>query len=551
MKRVLLALFLAGVASTLGCADDPSDVPEPGEPEELETAEEAVFQGEDFSRPDVLPLILDLGDATGRCTALVWRGSVVITAAHCVADLEPEAVFIEGAGGFQRAEAIEVHPEYTGERVAATAPFVQGTSFAQVTPDLALVRFPRGFLIGRTEPIQAVPAFDSPIDIVGWGNTEDGLATQSKHARLRYRGSSSHLPSNLLGPELLISAWRFEDGVLQTACGGDSGAPVFLGRNSDRPLGLHVASFNLGGCGGNITNTAVNLHSHRTWIDDTTDALLAAREARYQNPAHFADVNDDGNITPIDALLLIKLLGNRRGGTLTPEAHTLPPVGLYLDPNGDGRLTSNDALTVIGILNNRHGYLLPRLGGTARLPGLVVSDVAAYQRQETGPVDAAYRAFLPELDDEIGFTTAHDFNNWGGRQEKWLASSLGWHFLTPDGRLFRWNGQRLPTGEVDGALVAQLLPEHHATPELVANPPRGGGDDLGALARSLDCANGFQSWGNFYTNYWGRSEKWFYGNSGWHHIYPDGRVTYYLGQEVGTLSPAYYADPLLLVNACQ
>jgi hypothetical protein len=61
-----------------------------------------------------------------------------------------------------------------------------------------------------------------------------------------------------------------------------------------------------------------------------------------------------------------------------------------------------------------------------------------------------------------------DLLNWGGQQEKWLTTPSGqWYYLTPDGRLYRWNGwsgapasgyrsiqKKLGTFELNGQFVA-------------------------------------------------------------------------------------------------
>lgn len=37
--------------------------------------------------------------------------------------------------------------------------------------------------------------------------------------------------------------------------------------------------------------------------------------------------------------------------------------------------------------------------------------------------------------------SGNEFFNWGGLQEKWLCTASGqWHYITPDGRLYRWEG---------------------------------------------------------------------------------------------------------------
>ena len=37
--------------------------------------------------------------------------------------------------------------------------------------------------------------------------------------------------------------------------------------------------------------------------------------------------------------------------------------------------------------------------------------------------------------------SGNEFFNWGGLREKWLCTASGqWHYITPDGRLYRWEG---------------------------------------------------------------------------------------------------------------
>jgi Dockerin type I domain/PKD domain/RTX calcium-binding nonapeptide repeat (4 copies) len=66
------------------------------------------------------------------------------------------------------------------------------------------------------------------------------------------------------------------------------------------------------------------------------------------NSRNRLDVNNDGLVSPIDALLIINQLNNGRGGL--PLASNVP-ISSHIDVNGDGLLTPSDALRVINHIN--------------------------------------------------------------------------------------------------------------------------------------------------------------------------------------------------------
>lgn len=71
----------------------------------------------------------------------------------------------------------------------------------------------------------------------------------------------------------------------------------------------------------------------------------------WQNPENFLDVNADGTISPIDALLIINDL-NFNGSRMLPNPPIPPMVPPpYLDANGDNQVAPIDALLVINFLN--------------------------------------------------------------------------------------------------------------------------------------------------------------------------------------------------------
>lgn len=59
------------------------------------------------------------------------------------------------------------------------------------------------------------------------------------------------------------------------------------------------------------------------------------------------DVNDDGNVTPLDVLLVINDL-NSRGSRLPARG---PSDTEYLDSTGDGAVSPLDVLVIINALN--------------------------------------------------------------------------------------------------------------------------------------------------------------------------------------------------------
>ena len=58
----------------------------------------------------------------------------------------------------------------------------------------------------------------------------------------------------------------------------------------------------------------------------------------YQNPSLFADVNNSGQVTPIDALIAINYINSHPNGALPPDP--IPPATpeFYYDVNGDGQV---------------------------------------------------------------------------------------------------------------------------------------------------------------------------------------------------------------------
>jgi hypothetical protein len=84
-----------------------------------------------------------------------------------------------------------------------------------------------------------------------------------------------------------------------------------------------------------------------TIVDD--DEVTATNP--WKNPRNAFDIDDDGSVLPLDALIIINALndGGARPLTVPPVPPDAPPP--YLDPSGDDALSPLDALLIINELN--------------------------------------------------------------------------------------------------------------------------------------------------------------------------------------------------------
>lgn len=138
---------------------------------------------------------------------------------------------------------------------------------------------------------------------------------------------------------------------------GESLPDVVVKLAADAP-----AAFKLG-AGGTLTYEApFNFTGmHRTTYTVTNKHGLTSAPAKvevfvanltrtnpWQSPRIFADVNDDGRVSAVDALSIINELNSTRSPNLVKGTSN---VAAFVDPSGDNRITALDALLVINHLN--------------------------------------------------------------------------------------------------------------------------------------------------------------------------------------------------------
>ena len=195
----------------------------------------------------------------------------------------------------------------------------------------------------------------------------------------------------------------------------------------------------------------------------------------------------------------------------------------------------------------------------------IVGDPITYTARLFSDVHIAAEALA--LDLELGLRFTGDYSeNHGGAGEKWLQSDEGWHFILPDGKLYRWTDSYPGEGFVSGSsFVSQLSPRHHADPSLLydAPVPNVGDRDqrMATEAYRLDQTLQLRIEGDYSENWGGLEEKWIKGAQGWFFITPDGKL-YHPSRKTAAqvvlmastlvsdiLDERYYADPSLLHEA--
>lgn len=129
--------------------------------------------------------------------------------------------------------------------------------------------------------------------------------------------------------------------TLQIASGPDTGTVVIVGNGVVR----YTPATNFVGSG-----------TFQYFISDTNGipSNLATVTVRVvsslnQNPTNRYDVDNDGFVSPIDALILINDI-NLNGDRVLPASTTRPP---FLDVDGDGSISPLDVLAVVNFINDR------------------------------------------------------------------------------------------------------------------------------------------------------------------------------------------------------
>jgi len=147
-----------------------------------------------------------------------------------------------------------------------------------------------------------------------------------------------------------VSSILIAAGQLRVVMLNAQGIPLTPGLREIVQLQFHVAA----GAGNTTATLDIEpLDPHAagyTWTD-VDGSLAIAVPNIWQNTANRYDVNGDGDVTPLDALLVINYINAHPGNPSLPSAQETPPR--YCDVSNDRLCTALDVLIVINYLNSR------------------------------------------------------------------------------------------------------------------------------------------------------------------------------------------------------
>ncbi|MFT5526164.1 MAG: VCBS repeat-containing protein, partial [Pirellulaceae bacterium] len=138
------------------------------------------------------------------------------------------------------------------------------------------------------------------------------------------------------------------------------------------------------------TTTAIGTDSFTYRAEDTDGGLsdpvlvtLNLDRSKWQNPLLNLDVNGDGGVSPLDALIVINYINSN--GSEVPAAPATPPP--FYDVDGDGSVTATDVLQIVNELNDRAN---PEVGeGVAQATVDIRTDAGVSPAAETNAIEQA------------------------------------------------------------------------------------------------------------------------------------------------------------------
>jgi secreted trypsin-like serine protease len=208
------------------------------------TPAEAVTYGDFVDSPQIqYPEVVPVWAGGSLCTGALIEQQIALTAAHCVYGKSGPIQVAVGGSTLNSGRLIDVtatwyHPRYD-------AAFIQN--------DIALLYLKEAAGVSQLASLPS-PTAKKPrnFTLAGWGDDQNGRLTgnlsvinlndHSSVAAEIFRGSYN--------PRTMIGAGRYfaEEGLYGGGCEGDSGGPLYKGRNGSTRIVMGVTSWGAEGC---------------------------------------------------------------------------------------------------------------------------------------------------------------------------------------------------------------------------------------------------------------------------------------------------------------
>jgi secreted trypsin-like serine protease len=234
-----------------------------------------VTRGEDYSQLVVGLMLFNQGQSLGTCTGSILDDDLVLTAAHCLENVDQVKIVF--------GEHMNTPHALRESRNFLKHPLYNGASEADDASDVGLVRFvgglPENYLVNELLPDDYTLKARENVILAGFGASEGRSGGGSRQLRV-----ADHVP--VKNPDYARTEVELDQSTQSGGhggCYGDSGGPAFV-RTSDGRLQLWgVTSRGEFGCA--TTSVYTDLRKHLPWIRQTHAQLRQGAEA----PSALAD----------------------------------------------------------------------------------------------------------------------------------------------------------------------------------------------------------------------------------------------------------------------
>lgn len=260
------------------------------------TVSSAIIHGTDSTDADdavVLVMHYDaikIGGDTAGCTGTLLTPRLVLTARHCVADTDENALCDSQGnatvGGGVRADNLasklyafvgRERPDFISglDKARRGAEIIDDGSMTLCNHDIALILLEKPLVGGKTVPIRLDdgPRKDEAVSVVGWGVTDKAPLPQVRQRRTGVKVVEVG-PADRLGPAEFILG--------ESGCSGDSGGPAFA--ESGAVLGVLSRGGNASGAQAGTAAACIDAENVFTKAASYKDLIVSAYEKAGQEP---------------------------------------------------------------------------------------------------------------------------------------------------------------------------------------------------------------------------------------------------------------------------